>query len=94
MLKPSAPSTLSKPAEHRVRRVFRGHQRGRKSKTQEAAGKKHSKVQHLKKKELPEGKSEGDEDEADIEESGVHPPASPDETSVSVHNVKEPLQWS
>ena len=43
---------------------------------------------------MPEGKSEGDKDEADIEESGVHPPASPDETSVSVHNVKEPLQWS
>ena len=56
--------------------------------------KKHSKVQHLKEKEMPEGKSEGDEDEADIEESGVHPPASTDETSVSVHNVKEPLQWS
>ena len=43
---------------------------------------------------MPEGKSEGDKDEADIEESGVHPPASPDETSVSVHDVKEPLQWS
>ena len=41
---------------------------------------------------LPEGQGKGDEDEADIEESGVDLTTSTDEPSVSVHNVKEPDQ--
>ena len=39
---------------------------------------------------MPEGQGKGDEDEADVEESGVDPTTSTDKPSVSVHNVKEP----
>ena len=41
---------------------------------------------------MPEGQGKGDENKADIEESGVDPTTSTDEPSVSVHNVKEPGQ--
>ena len=43
---------------------------------------------------LPEGQGKGDEDEAKVEESGVHPATSTDKPSVSVHNVEEPAEGS